>query len=238
MAGSWAQRPSESHIAHVIRLLVAHGFRFRDNGLERDEAREAPAALRRRIIAIGKTVSERQPVADGVVVNTLAAVAADSIVYVPPRNTIWVALGRDAELGTSHGFLDAFAEVRWFRLHFATQLNRLGHAISSDPGPLSATLLGGAELMPPRMSTTRFQLGALLRVGWQLSSVDDYGVRACPRDENTIGICSRPVLQAGAMVAVLERIRLHLVGSWYPPYWGTRRPLWALAPAAGIEWTF
>lgn len=239
LAGPWRQRASESLVAYVMRLLVGHGFRFRDHGLEPEQAKEAPAALRHQLVAIGKTISRRQPIADAVMVDTLVALGSDSIVYVPPRNTIWVSLGRDAELGWSHGFFDAFEETRWFRLHAAVQLNRLGTAISSDPGPLSATLLGGAELLPPRISTTRFQLGALLRVGWQVSPIDDYGVRPCPRpDVDELGVCSRPVLQAGAVGAILERVRLHLIGSWYPPYWGTRRPLWALSPAAGIEWTF
>jgi hypothetical protein len=239
LPGSPRQRPSESLVAYVTRLLVGHGFCFRDHGLESANAGEAPAALRRRLVAIGKTVSRRQPVADAVMVDTLVALGADSIVYVPPRNSIWVAFGRDVELGMSHGFFDAFEEVRWFRLHGAAQLNRLGQAISSDPGPLSMTLLGGAELLPPRISTSRLQIGALLRGGWQLSSIDRFGARTCPEpDTDTLGVCSRPLLQVGAVGAVFERVRLHFVGAWYPPWRNTRRPLWALSPAAGLEWTF
>lgn len=239
LAGSWRQRGSEGHVAHVTRLLVGHAFRFRDHGLGPDQAKEAPAALRRELIAVGKTASQRQPVADAVLVDTLVGLAADGIVYVPPRNSLWLSFGRDVELGMSHGFFDAFEEVRWFRLHGAAQLNQLGQAISSDPGPLSVTLLAGAELLPPRISTTRFQLGALLRAGWQLSSVDRYGGDSCPEpDANTLGVCSRPVLQAGAVGALFERVRLHFIGVWYPPYWKMRRPLWALSPAAGLEWTF
>jgi hypothetical protein len=237
--GSWRQRSSESHVAYVMRLLVGHAFCFKDHGLEGDQAGEAPAALRRRLLAIGRSVARRQPVADAVIVDTLVALGADSIVYVPPRNSLWLALGRDVELGMSHGFFDAFEEVRWFRLHGAAQLNRLGQAISSDPGPLSVTLLAGAELLPPRISTTRFQVGALLRAGFQLASNDGFGARACPEpDTDTLGVCSRPVLQAGAVGALFERVRLHLIGAWYPPYRNTRRPLWALSPAAGLEWTF
>ena len=233
------QRPGESHVAHVMRLLVGHGFWFRDHGLTRGQASEAPAALRRELVAIGKTVSGRQPVGDSVIVDTLVALGADGIVYVPPRNSLWVALGRDVEVGYSHGFFDAFKEGRWFRLHGAAQLNRLGQALSSDPGPRSFTLLGGAELLPPRISSTRFQLGALLRGGWQLSSRDRYGADRCPDpDTDTLGVCSRPLLQAGAVGALFERIRLQLVGAWYPRYQSMRRPLWAISPAAGLEWTF
>jgi hypothetical protein len=223
----------------VIRLLVGHGFWFRDHGLTRAQARDAPAALRRDLLAVGKTVSAEQPVADAVILDTLVALGADGIVYVPPRNSVWLAFGRDVELGASHGFFDAFEEVRWFRLHAAVQMNRLGQAISSDPGPRALTLLGGAELLPPRISTTRFQVGALLRVGWQLSSIDDWGAKACPEpDTDTLGVCSRPVLQGGAVAALFERIRLHLLAAWYPPYQSMRKPLWSLSPAAGLEWTF
>ena len=232
-------RSSESHVAYVMRLLVGHGFRFADHGLSAGRAREAPAALRRELIAIGKTVSKEQPVADSVVLDTLVALGADAIVYVPPRNSVWLAFGRDVELGGSHGFFDAFREGRWFRLHGAVQMNRLGQAISSDPGPRAVTLLAGAELLPPRISSTRVQLGALLRGGWQLSSIDDWGARRCPEpDTDTLGVCSRPVLQAGAVAALLERVRLHLLAGWYPPYQAMRRSLWAVSPAAGLEWTF
>jgi hypothetical protein len=236
---STRQRRGESHVAHVMRLLVGHGFWFRDHGLSRERAREAPAVLRRELVAIGKTVSGQQPVADAVILDTLVALAADGIVYVPPRNSLWLAFGRDVELGGSHGFFDAFREGRWFRFHAAAQMNRLGQAISSDPGPKALTLLGGAELLPPRISTTRFQLGALLRAGWQFSSRDRWGAVRCPDpDTDTLGVCSRPVLQAGAVGALFERIRLHFVAGWYPPYHATRRALWALSPAAGLEWTF
>jgi hypothetical protein len=195
--------------------------------------------LRRELVAVGKTVSGQQPVADAVILDTLVALAADGIVYVPPRNSIWLAFGRDVELGASHGFFDAFQEGRWFRFHGALQMNRLGQAISSDPGPKSLTALAGAELLPPRISSTRFQLGALLRAGWQLSSRDRWGAISCPEpDTDTLGVCSRPVLQAGVVGALFERIRLHFVGGWYPPYHATRRALWALSPAAGLEWTF
>lgn len=239
LPGSSRRRRDESHVAHVMRLLVGHGFRFRDHHLSRDRAGEAPAALRRDLVAIGKTVSGRQPVADGVILDTLVALAADAIVYVPPRNSLWLAFGRDVELGASHGFFDAFQEGRWLRFHAAAQMNRLGQAISSDPGPRAVTLLAGVELLPPRISSTRFQLGALLRGGWQLSSRDRWGAIACPEpDTDTLGVCSRPVLQAGAVGAVFERIRLHLVGAWYPRWDSMRRPLWALSPAAGLEWTF
>jgi hypothetical protein len=232
-------RPTESHVAHVMRLLVGHRFEFRDHGIPRERADEAPAALRREIVAIGKSVSARQPVADGVILDTLVALSADKIVYVPPRNSVWFALGRDVELGASHGFFDAFREGRWFRFHVAAQLNQLGQAISSDPGPRAVTLLGGAELLPPRISSTRLQLGALLRAGWQLSSRDHWGAVACPEpDTDTIGVCTRPVLQAGAVGAVFERIRLHLVAAWYPPGGSMKRALWAIAPAVGLEWTF
>jgi predicted acylesterase/phospholipase RssA len=233
------QRRSESHVAYVLRLLVGHGFWFRDHGLSRERTREAPAVLRRELIAIGRTVSAQQPLADGVILDALAAMAADAIVYVPPRNSVWVVLGRDVELGASHGFFDAFEEGRWFRLHAAVQLNQLGQAISSDPGPWAVTLLAGAELLPPRISSTRAQLGALLRGGWQLSSRDRFGKVACPVPEtDTIGVCSRPVLQAGAVGALLERVRLHVVAAWYPRYDSMRRALWAVSPAAGLEWAF
>lgn len=239
LRGSTRQRRGESHVGHVMRLLVGHGFWFRDHGLSRERADEAPAAIRRELVAVGKTVSGQQPVADAVILDTFAALAADGIVYVPPRNSIWLAFGRDVELGGSHGFFDAFREGRWFRFHAAVQMNRLGQAISSDPGPHALTVLGGAELLPPRISTTRFQAGALLRGGWQLSERDRWGRVPCPEpDTDTLGVCSRPVLQAGAVGALFERIRLHFVGAWYPPYRSIRRGLWALSPAAGLEWTF
>jgi hypothetical protein len=37
-------------------------------------------------------------------------------------------------------------------------------------------------------------------------------------------------------VTVVERVRLHLVGEWYPSSSGRR--LWAVAPAVGLQLNF
>jgi hypothetical protein len=234
----WRRQPEEGQVGYVMRLLVAHRFGFRDHGLPDTRTKEAPAVFRRELIAIGRKVARLQPVADALVLETLVGLIADGLVYVPPRSTLWLTAGRDLELGWSLGFFDAFEEGRWLRLHLAGQFNGWSQLLSSDPSVNSVTLLGGAELMPPRVSSTRFQFGLLARAGMLLTNRDRLGTRSCPTPDSTIGHCTRLTVQAGLSGVVLEHFRLHLVVPWYPRWKPGARALWSVAPAAGVQLTF
>jgi patatin-like phospholipase len=235
----WKSRPEDTQIQYVMRLLVQHGFLFGDHGLQRSRSKEAPAVLRRELIAIGRSVARQQPVGDAIALETLVGLTADGLVYVPPRETAWLAVGRDLELGWSLGLLDGFEEVRWLRLHLALQLNGWSRLVSSDPSVTAASLLGGVELIPPRMSSMRFQFGLLARGGMLFTSRDRLGTASCPSPESTeVGRCTRPAFEAGLVGVVAERIRLHLVGAWYPRWGAGTKPLWSIAPAAGLQLVF
>jgi len=81
----------------------------------------------------------------------------------------------------------------------------------------SVTALGGVELMPPRMSSTRLQLGLLARAGMLFTARDRLGAEPCPAPSSTeLGQCSRPTFQMGLSGVVLEHLRLHLMSAWYP----------------------
>ncbi len=194
--------------------------------------------FRRDLIAIGRATAQQQPVADALVLQTLVAFVADGVAYVPPRQELWTVVGRDLELGWSLGFFD-FEEARWLRLHLAGQLNAWSQLMSSGKSMHSVTLLGGVELMPPRVSSTRFQLGLLARAGILLTSRDRMGSEPCPdAGSSTVGLCSRPTFQVGLSGVALEHFRLHLVGAWYPWWNHGARALWSVAPAAGVQLTF
>ena len=235
----WQRRNEESQIAYVMRLLAGHGFWFRDHDLPRSRSKEAPAVLRRELISIGRAVAEQQPVEDALLLETIVGVTADSLVYVPPRETFWLAVGRDLELGWSLGFFDAFEEGRWLRLHLAAQLNGWSRLISSDPSLTAVTVLGGVELMPPRVSSTRFQVGLLARAGILLTSRDHLAAGSCPDPASAeVGQCTRQTFQLGLSMVAAEHIRFHVVGAWYPR-WSTRtRALWSIAPAVGVQLVF
>jgi hypothetical protein len=235
----WRRRKDENDAAYSMRLLAAHGFHFRDLGLEREEAARAPAALRARFLEIGDSVSRAQPLGEGLVVSTLVRMAADQVAYVPPRFTAWAMYGRDPELGISKGFRTGRVLVSPVRLHAALQLVGSGQLLSSESGEYVAGLVAGAEYLPSWWANTRLQPSLLLRGGWNFSSNDDGGFASCPdAASDVIGSCSRPTIQAGFSATVLERVRLQVTGNWYPPAHSGQDHQWAISPGVGVQWGF
>lgn len=237
--GTWRRGAGENEAAYSMRLLAAHRFEFHDLGLRREQAENAPAALRARFLEIGKSVSTTQPVGQDLIVSTLVKMVADQVAYVPPLLTVWAMYGRDPELGISKGFPTGGVLVSPLRLHAALQFVWSDQVLSSESGSFVLGVLVGAEYLPSRWATTRLQPSLLLRAGWLFSSRDGGGFGSCPDPtSNVIGACSRPTVQAGASATLLERIRLQATFNWYPPVRSGEDPEWAIGPGIGVQWGF
>jgi hypothetical protein len=236
---AWRRSAEENETGYVMRLLVEHGFHFKDLGLGPEESRKAPAALRARFLRIGESVSETQPLGHALVLSTLVKMGADQVAYVPPRFTMWAVYGRDPEAGISQGFQVGGVFVSPVRLHAAVQLVGIDQVFSSEGGEIALGALLGAEYLPSFWASTKLQPSLLLRGGWLFSFSDDGGFSSCPDPaSDAIGACSRPMVQGGVSAALLERVRLQLTANWYPPAASGQYHQWSIGPGIGVQWTY
>jgi hypothetical protein len=235
----WRRNEGENEAGYSMRLLASHGLQFKDLGLAPGESAKAPAALRARFLRIGESLAETQPLGQAVVLSTLVKMAADQVAYVPPRFTMWAVYGRDPEVGISQGFQVGGVFVSPVRLHAAVQFSGLDQVFSSEGGEAAIGALVGAEYLPSFWASTKLQPSLLLRAGWLFSFNDDGGFSSCPEPaSDTIGTCSRPMVQGGVSATLLERVRLQLTANWYPPAQNGEEHQWSIAPGIGVQWTF
>jgi len=238
-ANTWRQLPNETDAGWAMRLLAAHGFHFKDLGLERKDAAHAPAALRAAFLDIGNSISATQPATQGLIVSTAVKMVADQVAYVPPRFTLWAMLGRDPEVGISKGFETGGVLVAPLRLHASIQLSGSGQLLSSEDSVFAVGVLAGAEYLPSWWSSTSLQPSLLVRGGWLFSAKDGGGFGSCDDPASrTIGNCSRPIVEGGVSAVVLERIRFQATMNFYLPIHTGQELQWAISPGLGVQWGF
>ncbi|RYZ41784.1 MAG: patatin-like phospholipase family protein [Myxococcaceae bacterium] len=229
----WRQRAQETELSHVLRLLGAYGFNFRDLGAP--PGRDDLALLRIRQV-LGQAVerlADAQPGDGSTAVEFAGKLVADSLAYEPPRTSVHFVMGPTlTELGVSMG-IDASAIPRGLRLSGALGLRGLQRVLSSGGGePFALTPVVGPEFRPAALQASLAQGRLALRAGWQFSTRTPSDGEDC----DTLGTsaCSRPLVQALLGATFLERFRAQVVGEWYPPS-GGHRGLWSIAPGIGIE---
>ena len=236
---TWRKGAKENETGYTMRLLAAHGFEFKDLGLTRDQAAEAPARLRERLLEVGKQVSATQPGGQSALVETAVKMAADAVVYVPPRFTGWVLVGSDPEIGVSKGFRSEFGGIASVRFHAALQVTNTGRLISNEKGALALAPLIGIEVLPASWASTTLQPSVVVRGGFLFSSRDGWSTKACPTPtSDTIGTCSRPAIGVGVAATALERVRLHLMFNYYPQLHSGNALWWSVGPGAGLQAAF
>src|SRR5262249_49517092 len=111
----------------------------------------------------------------------------------------------------------------------------LESALSSQRTFFAAAPLLGLEVEPTGLSGALLQPRAGLRAGYVLSTGDSVLTETCDPKERTLGYCSRFVAQAGLSLTAYERLRLQLVGEWYPPLRSSEVGEWAIAPSVGVQ---
>jgi hypothetical protein len=236
---AWRRAKTENETGYTMRLLAAHQFEFKDLGLKRSEAAEAPARLRARLLEVGAQVAKTQPSGQGAVVETAVKMAADQVVYVPPSFTGWVMIGSDAEAGLSKGFRSGLFGVASVRFLAALQLTNTARLISNESGAVALAPLLGIEVMPANWASTTLQPSVILRGGFLFSSRDGWSTKSCPTPESDIiGSCSRPVLGAGVAATALERVRIQVMLNYYPAPHIEKVDWWAASPGIGLQFPF
>jgi predicted acylesterase/phospholipase RssA len=234
-----AQRKDETDLTWSMRLLGAYGFRFGDLGVPPGRGDLAVDRIRSRIGSAGAELARAQPWHDRTPVALAAKVAADTLSYAPPARVLHVATGpTTTEVGLSLGTAESSWLPRTLRVAGAAGVRGLAEMLSSDTRPaLAFSLTAGLEVQPP-LPWVVAQLRFGLRAGWLLARDDAYGQGQCGDDGRTrVSACSRPVAQALVSASLLERLRLQLIGEWYPAT-RTRSELWSVAPGIGFEWGF
>ncbi len=233
----WRRRPDEDEMAHVTRLLAALHFWWRDTGLAPADGREALARLRERIGEVVQALAAAQPTPhERFLVGTIGELAADDLAYQPPAGLGWLSLGRDVELGVSRALTDRRDAM--VRLHAALELHGAFAALSSDQAPFAPAILAGLELRPRRRSSTLLQPSVILRGGWVLAPADRLGRDRCDLASRDPASCTRPVVEAGLALSVLDFLRLQLLLESYPAIRTGQRARWALAPSLGVQGSF
>ncbi len=235
----WRRRAGEAEIEQVARLLAEHRFRWRDLGLDRDQAGDALRAVRRRLGEAGAALAAAQPSGERQLVGEAARLAANALVYLPPRATGWAAAGGALELGAELGLGEGGGPAGWLRLHAALDVQGLSYLASSEPSAFALTPLVGLAAMPPGLSGVFVQWSFFLRGGYLFAERDAWGAGGCSDEEaRRLGACSRATFQAGAAATLLDLVRLQLVGEVYPPLRSGLKTLWALSPAIGVQFRF
>lgn len=235
----WRQEKGESESAWVTRLLARRHFLFKDLGLTRDQAGEAFRRIRLKLGDLISSIAGRQPAGEGLAVERLGQVAANALVYVPPRHVTWVAFSREMEVGWSHGFPEWPGFAGSLNLHLALQVYGLYDLLSTEHRPWGLAPLVGVGGLLPFLSSATFQNGLFLRAGWFFASEDHFGTRSCgnPAD-NTLGACSRLTAQAGFYTSALEVLRLQLLLESFPALAAGQQWFWSLSPALGVQFVF
>ncbi|QSQ19473.1 patatin-like phospholipase family protein [Pyxidicoccus parkwayensis] len=229
----WRREAHESELAHTLRLLGGYGFHFRDLGAPPGRDDIALMHIRKAIGRAVQRLSEAQPGDGSRAVEFAGKLLADSVAYSPPRTSLHLVVGPTlTELGLSLG-TDAPRVPRGLRLAGALGMHGLQRVFSSGGGePFALTVVAGPELRPSALQSALVQGRIALRAGWQFSTLSP------PSDEDCgsagVSSCSRPVVQGLLGVTFLERLRVQVVGEWYPPSSG-HRGLWSIAPGLGVE---
>jgi predicted acylesterase/phospholipase RssA len=229
----WRQGAEETELAHTLRLLGAYGFHFRDLGAPPGRDDLALMHMRQAFGRAVQRLAEVQPGDGAGAVEFAGKLAADSLSYAPPRTSFHLVMGPTlTELGVSFG-TDSPALPRGLRLSSAIDLRGLQRVFSTGGGdPFALAVMVGPELRPAALQAALVQGRLALRAGWQFST----GTLPAGEDCGSAGVsaCSRPLVQALLGATFLERLRVQVVGEWYPPSEGNRG-LWSIAPGLGVE---
>lgn len=231
----WHRGAREGETDYVVRLLESFRFDFRDLGVPPGSRGLALRRIRQDLGELVDQLARAQPPSQRAVVHAAGTLAANAVAYAPPSDILYVTLGRELEVGWSHGFRGLGWLLESLRLQLALQIPNFPQLISSDGLPFAFTPLGGPEILPPGLSSSALQFSLALRAGYLFSYGDRFGSQACVEPgSGFIGGCSRFLAQAGFAVGILQVVRLQLLGEWYPAARGAPA-LWSISPAIGFQ---
>jgi len=211
------RQASEGDYDYVMRLLTAYGFRFRDLGLERDEADEGGLAIRRALGEMVDAVAQAQPnLLDRTALLTAGRLGVNSLAYDPPRHFGYVAIGNTFELGVAVSPFEM--RHRWLRVALALRADGLSTLVEPETRAISLTPAAGIEAMLLPWASSALSASVGVRAGYRFATRDRFGGQRCD-EARALGDarnCSQWVVQSYLVIALLERLRLSLGASAFP----------------------
>ncbi len=236
----WPRRDAkneESDFSYTLRLLVHHGFHFRDLGVAPDEGQ---LALRRVRAELGKVVDRLaavQPGGASAAVSVLGTPALNLLSYSAPETLLYGVVGIPLEVGVSASYPESRWFPNWLRLDAGLQVRGLATLLSSEKNFVAPAPFVGLEADVPFLSGAFVQTRFGARAAYVLSTGDSFHLRDCPPpdDKPRVGDCSRFGAQAVGVFTLYDRLRLHLLGEWYPSLRKNEATLWSVGPALGVQ---
>ncbi len=214
---SYRPNADEGEFDYVMRLLAQYQLHFKDLGLEREDAEQAPIRIRRDLLRVVQAISEAQPSrVERLAMLTGGRFAVNTIAYEPPRNWGYFTLGTGVEVGGS--VLPFNTKRSYFRLNLALQIGSLRTLVNPSPAAVTFSLVGGPELEMLWWTSQVIQPMLGVRAGYQFGTADRFSARTCT-SANARGDarnCSQPVFQTYVALALLERLRAQFTFVWFP----------------------
>jgi hypothetical protein len=225
------QRAGESELDYQLRLLGRYGFRFRDLGLEPHEAHKARDRVLRLVSRMLHQFSAVQPrVARPM--DLLMRIGVDvHIGYLPPVHTIHFTIGQGIELGYSGAIDDR--GWRWLRFGAALGFDGASTYLSPSDDFIAVIPKAGLEFEVSGKPDRQIRLGA--RLGYQLSSGDDFTRGPCDYANEANRPCSRLVTEAYAAASIFGFLRVQVAGVFEPGSGAGQSDYWALRPTVGVQ---
>jgi hypothetical protein len=214
----WKRRyeEDENGFEHTMRLLSLYRFQFRDLGLSRDDADLGFFRIRTELLYYVDQYAKKLRYSDALALRILGKPAINFFSYAPPESIIYLVMGTGAELAASA----TLGRFKWFRFNFALQLQGINLFLTNKSNVFVFTPLLGMEFEPLPLSTPLLQSRLGIRVGYQLSTQDQFASGECNPDRfrNDSLRCSAPVAQAFLALVFFERIRLQIGFEWFPKW--------------------
>ena len=214
----WQRRydDDENAFEHTMRLLELYRFRFRDLGLERDDAALGFSRIRAKLLYYVDRYADKLRYGDALALRILGKPAINLFSYAPPEGIFYLVMGTGIELASSV----TFRRSRWFRFNFALQMQGFNLFLTSEPNAFGLTPLVGMEFEPLPLSSPLLQSRIGLRVGYQFSTRDKFLAGTCNTDRMAQDPlqCSAPLAQAFLALVFFERIRLQIGFEWFPKW--------------------
>lgn len=212
----WSRKGDETRFQYTIRLLEQYRFWFEDLELERAEAWLAMSRIREILAGALDDYAQKLPLAESVAIRVLGKPGLNFFKYQPPQVIIYAGAGKGAEFGVSAA--GRYAPARWIRFNVALQFKGLYELMSPAPNVFAMTPLLGLELEKTSWSSPVMQGRLGFRVGYQLSTGDQFSNGSCGLSQFYIDSrgCSAPVGQAFLALTFYERVRLQGGVEWFP----------------------
>ncbi|MEN0068318.1 MAG: patatin-like phospholipase family protein [Myxococcota bacterium] len=198
----WRRAPDEDWLAHQLRRLYAHGFRWADEGLGVAKPNVARRRLRDRLAQPALALAKGNAAAGTRVVRLLAELGLNQLSYAAPQQLAYVGVGTQLEAGWS--FRVGQGSGEWLRVGSVVAIDGLVSPFRSGEAFVAVTPLLELQLEPVPLSTALFQPRLGVQLGYRFSSLDGIGAGVCEGDGEP---CTQPTIRFQAGLSLAQRLR-------------------------------